>query len=97
MKLAWTRVARADRKAIFEYIALHNLDAAENLDAKFSASAGRLLSHPDLGRIGRVEGTRELVPHRNYILVYDIHNDTIRVLRVLHTARRWPPAIPHRP
>ena len=72
-------------------------DAADNpaaalaLDELFSEKAGRLVDHPGLGRPGRVAGTRELVAHRNYILVYDLAGDLVRVLRVLHAARQWPP------
>ena len=61
------------------------------LDALLSESAARLTDHPQLGRPGRVAGTRELVAHRNYLLVYDVVTDTVRVLRILHAARQWPP------
>jgi plasmid stabilization system protein ParE len=43
-----------------------------------------------MGRPGREAGTRELVAHKNYILVYDVTADMVRVLRVLHAARQWP-------
>lgn len=34
---------------------------------------------------------RELIVHRNYILIYDTQGqDWVRVLRVLHAARQWP-------
>lgn len=62
------------------------------LDELMSAKAGRLVDHPDLGRPGRVSGTRELVAHQNYILIYDVAGDRVRVLRVLHASRQWPPS-----
>jgi len=92
VRLAWTRLASQDRKAIREYIAEDNLNAALELDEQFEFKAGRLLSHPDLGRLGRIPGTRELVVHPHYILIYDVAGDVVRVLRVLHAARQWPPA-----
>jgi addiction module RelE/StbE family toxin len=91
VKLVWARPAHADRKKIREYIAQHAPAAALALDELFSEKAGLLLDHPDLGRTGRVPGTRELVAHRNYTLVYDTAGDVVRVLRVLHAAREWPP------
>jgi len=90
VKLVWTHTAHADRKAIREHIAQHAPKAALDLDQLFSNKVDVLLTHPELGRIGRVAGTRELVAHKNYILVYDLADDMIRILRVLHVARQWP-------
>ncbi len=92
MKLVWTLPAREDRKSIREYIAVDNPSAALDLDELLSERAARLLDHPGLGRPGRLKGTRELVAHRNYILIYDVVVELVRVLRVLHVARQWPPA-----
>ena len=69
MRLIWTRPARDDRRAIREYIAADNPRAALALDELIAEKARRLVRHPQLGRAGRVENTRELVAHRNYILV----------------------------
>ena len=91
MRLVWARPAIADRKEIREYIAQDNPAAALALDELFSEKASRLVDHPGLGRPGRVTGTRELVAHQNYILIYDMADDLVRVLRVLHAARKWPP------
>lgn len=91
MKLVWTRPAATDRREIRAYIAQDNPAAALALDELFSEKAGRLLDHPGLGRPGRIADTRELVVHQNYILVYDLAGDLVRVLRVLHAARQWPP------
>lgn len=92
MKLVWTRPASIDRKEIREYIAQDNPAAALALDELVSEKAGRLPDHPNFGRPGRVAGTRELVAHRHYILVSDVDRDTVRILRVLHAARQWPPS-----
>ena len=92
MRLAWTRLALNDRKAIRSYIALDNPMAALALDELFAEKAGRLADHPGLGRPGRVNSTRELVVHQHYLMIYDLANDQVRILRVLHTARQWPGA-----
>lgn len=90
MKLVWAHVAHTDRKAIREHIAQHAPKAALELDELISNKTSLLLTHPELGRIGRVTETRELIIHPNYILVYDLADGMIRVLRVLHTAKQWP-------
>lgn len=92
VRLVWTRPARDDRRAIREYIAADNPRAALALDELIVQKASRLVRHPQLGRPGRVENTRELVVHQNCILVYDVAGDLVRVLGVLHAARQWPPA-----
>lgn len=91
MRLAWTRPAQRDRARIRAYVATDNPRAALALDELIAVKAARLAEHPHLGRPCRVEGTRELIAHRNYILVYDIADDLVRILRVLHAARQWPP------
>jgi plasmid stabilization system protein ParE len=32
-----------------------------------------------------------VVARTPYILIYEIERDTVRILRVLHSAQRWPP------
>lgn len=51
-----------------------------------------MINFPNMGRQGRVSGTRELVVHPNYLLVYDVVGDRVRILRVLHAAMQWPPS-----
>jgi len=90
VKLFWASEAIQDRENIYDHIEADNSSAALALDELFSEKAARLSDHPNLGRIGRVAGTRELVAHHNYILVYDLCRDVIRILRVLHASRKWP-------
>ena len=90
MKLFWTPDAIEDREAIFDFIEIDNPHAAIALDELFADKAGRLVEYPELGRLGRVAGTRELVMHENFIIVYDVKGVQVRVLRILHAARQWP-------
>lgn len=90
MELHWTPDAIQDRETIYDHIEADNPVAALALDELFGERAARLVDHPELGRRGRVPGTRELVVHQNYILIYDVCDSLIRVLRVLHAARQWP-------
>jgi len=91
VRLFWTPEALDDRRAIYDHIEADNPSAALALDELFSEKASRLVDRPGLGRPGRVTGTREMVAHQNYILIYDMAGDLVRVLRVLHAARQWPP------
>lgn len=50
-----------------------------------------LAQWPMRGRPGMVVGTRELIVHESYRLVYELENETVWVLALVHTARKWPP------
>ena len=92
MRLFWTHDAVDDRRAIYDYVEADNPRAALTLDELFSDRVQHSIDHPGLGRVGRITGTRELVVHKNYILIYDTTAEQVRNLRVLHAARQWPPA-----
>ena len=50
-----------------------------------------LQQHPQMGRPGRKQGTRELVISRTpFIVVYRVKAKRIELLRVLHGAQQWP-------
>ncbi len=52
-----------------------------------------LPDNPEMGRPGRVPGTRELViPRTPFIVPYRLVGNTIQILRVFHGTRRWPEA-----
>ena len=62
------------------------------MDERFEAAVGRLAEHPLMGRPGQIPGTRELIPHESYRLIYEVQADTVWILPLVHTARLWPPA-----
>jgi toxin ParE1/3/4 len=86
----WRPAASADRKRITDYIAEDNPKAAIELGDALIEKAGLLDENPMQGRIGRVKGTRELVAHPNYILIYRVVGKAVEVLRVKHAAQKWP-------
>ena len=92
MKVRWTPEAEQDRTDIFDYIAADNPRAAVRMDDLFGEAAARLASFPKTGRPGKIAGTRELIPHENYRLVYQIDDETVWIMTLIHVARQWPPA-----
>ncbi|MDP1527468.1 MAG: type II toxin-antitoxin system RelE/ParE family toxin [Rhodocyclaceae bacterium] len=91
MKVRWTPEAESDRLLIFEYIAADSPRSAIKMDEVFGKAAARLADHPGFGRAGRIPGTREVIAHKSYCLVYEIEQDTAWILALAHTARQWPP------
>lgn len=92
MRLRWTRLAERDLDDIAAYIGLDSPAAAARVVLELIDQTETLLSrHVALGRPGRVLGTRELVIRGlPYIIAYRVRENTIEILRVLHTSRRWP-------
>ena len=86
----WKPAAIADHRSITAYIAQDNPRAAIDMGDLLIQKAAQLDQHPMLGRVGRVKGTRELVAHPNYILIYRIVGKVAEVLRVKHAAQKWP-------
>lgn len=54
-------------------------------------SADSLAQFPNMGRIGRKVGTRELVLlHSPFVCIYRIQEDVVEIVRILHGAQQWP-------
>lgn len=92
MKVIWTLEAEQDRDDIWNYIAADNPLAAVDMDELFSDAAARLATYPMLGRPGGIPGTREFISHENYLLIYEISQETVWILALVHVSRLWPPA-----
>jgi len=91
MQVKWLRRAFVNLDQEAAYIARHNPRAAAALVTEADEFTRLLTRHPDLGRPGRVPGTRELVlPHFPYILPYRVKQQRVEILRVFHASRKWP-------
>ncbi len=94
MKIVWTGSARLDLREIFEFIVEDNPNAARTLLAEIRKRASSLEDNPQIGRLGRLEGARELVlAGIHYILPYRVKEREIQILAVFHTARQWPKSL----
>ena len=92
MKIVWSPEAIEDLVSLRAYIAEDNPAAARRVVLHLIRSVEQLLpDNPQIGRPGRVPGTRELViPRTPYIVPYRLQRNAIQILRVYHAARRWP-------
>lgn len=91
MILVWLKRAIGDRDAQLDYIAQDNPLAAVTQGDRVEEQLDQLLQHPQMGRPGRKQGTRELVISRTpFIVVYRIKGKRIELLRLLHGSQQWP-------
>jgi toxin ParE1/3/4 len=91
MQLRWLRRALENLDDEAAYIAKDSPPMAAEFVKHLRESAAALADHPNMGRAGRIAGTRELVIKRfSYILPYRVRDGAVEILRVFHTARKWP-------
>ena len=90
MRVFWATGAQRDRADIIDYISQDSPLAAIRMDELFADAAARLADHPRLGKAGLIPGTRELIPHESYRLVYELQGEKVWILALVHTARMWP-------
>ena len=93
MKLVWLRRAITDWDAQLDYIAQDSIKAAIEQGDRIAHQVGQLVEHPEMGRAGRKQGTRELVISRTpFIVVYRVKPKAKRIelLRLLHGSQQWP-------
>jgi toxin ParE1/3/4 len=92
MRTVWSPQAIDDLVALRTYIEQDNPAAARRIVLHIIQNIDTLLpGSPEMGRPGRVPGTRELIiPRTPFIVPYRLEGNTIQILRVFHGARRWP-------
>ena len=91
MKVEWTATARRHLRAIHDYIARDSPFYAQRMVARIIDRSEQIAHFPQSGRAvpeysrGDV---RELFEDP-YRIIYRIRRDAIRVIAVIHGARRW--------
>ena len=91
MQVKWLSRALGNLKEEADYIAQDDPQAAARMVGLIEDAVAMLADQPNLGRSGRVPGTRELVvPGTPYLVPYRVRGTHIEILRVFHGRRRWP-------
>ena len=92
MRIEWSQHAVADLQQISEYMEHYrSLETANRVSRVIYDAIQSLRTMPYRGRPGRIDDTRELVIHAlPYIVVYQVFDERLLILNVVHGARRWP-------
>jgi toxin ParE1/3/4 len=91
VRVFWTSPALRDLEAIGDFIARDNPFAAAKIVTRIADTADLLAQYPEIGRRGRIKGTREFVVRDSpFIVAYRVKDDRVEVLAVFHGARVWP-------
>jgi len=91
MKIVWSRRAIRHLAKLRDYIAQDSPDAAAQVAMRILEAVEHLATFPNLGRTGRLAGTRELVvPETPYVIPYRIRGSRIELIAVFHGRQRWP-------
>lgn len=93
MIIRWLPSAIQDRDVQLDYIGERNPGAAIDQGDRIAHQVSQLLDHPEMGRFGRIEETRELVIGGTpFVIVYRLRPrlKLIEIIRLLHGAQQWP-------
>jgi addiction module RelE/StbE family toxin len=90
MRVRWSTDAANDLEQITERIAEHRPNSALRVARRIYRRLASLAKSPNHGRVGWVEGTRELVlAPLPYVAVYRVAADAIEILHIYHGAQNW--------
>jgi toxin ParE1/3/4 len=89
-RIAWGDRASADYHQHLKFIADQNPGNADLVDQRLMAAIEALAEIP-IGRVGRVSGTYEKpVTKTSLIISYQLHDETLNIIRIIHAKRNWP-------
>ena len=86
MEPKWTRGALANLDNNVSYIAQDNPARATTFVQELKETIDNLKKF-QIGHAGRIFGTKELLLHQNYIVIYRVKNRQVQVLRIQHAAQ----------
>jgi addiction module RelE/StbE family toxin len=90
MNIVWSRRAIRHLAALRRFIANDSEQNAALVAERILSSVEVLARQPQMGRPGRLAGTRELVvPKTPYIIPYRVRGERLELIAVFHGRREW--------
>jgi toxin ParE1/3/4 len=91
MAVKWLKKALRNLEQVHQYIAVDDPEAAIQVVLRIQSAVQQLELFPMMGKVGRVEGTRELViPGTSVIVIYRVQGKGVQILRILHGSKKYP-------
>jgi len=91
MRIRWTHAAAQDLEHIKDYLTEHYPQFAQSTVLEIYETIRSLKTSPRRGRLGREEGTRELVFTRLlYVVAYRVKEESVEIFHIYDGAQNRP-------
>lgn len=90
--IVWEEQSLDDREQIFAFLYRFNPQVAEKTDKIIEARVENLLAQPLMGvQRASIRGRLLIIPEIDMVVSYLVEDSKIRVMRVVHQKRQFPP------
>lgn len=91
MRVVWSQRAIAQLEALRDHIATDSETSAAKVATRILTAIELLETSPEIGRPGRIPGTRELVVSGTpFIVPYRVRQGRLELIAVFHGRQKWP-------
>jgi len=91
VKVVWSPRTIGHLVRLRRYVAKDSEKNAALVASRIVRTVDLLESHPEIGRPGRIAGTRELlVPDTGYVIPYRVRREHLELIAVFHGRQKWP-------
>lgn len=91
MQVKYTNIAIDDLNHAYDFIYQDSPKSARKVIETIELHINKLTDFPDIGKKGRVLRTQEMpVTGLPFIIIYRHKKDTIEIISILHTSRKYP-------
>jgi toxin ParE1/3/4 len=94
MPIVWLAAAVQDVLAIRIFVAEQDPQAAQKIAFRIDQAVEQLGTMPNMGRPGRIFGTRErVISGTAFLAIYRIRDGRVEILRILHGRQPLPESL----